>query len=200
MIATIATTPVNPKAIVSIATAVAYDMTRKPVRELSGQPVAEFVADVSRRSPRQLFFCEPPMVRLPALGRIGLHGPVRVVKGLIKGPSIADRRSPPPGFAIRAAALRELGFEIGQFPERVKHLQSRPAEILVIARHNRQVVPAGRRGDIAVFDRNELARPFKQKLLIVVLRVKTGVELVARGGGRQRLRIGEGDHGQTTLA
>src|SRR5215471_19313185 len=57
---------------------VAYDMTRKPVRELLGQPVAQFVVDSSKRSPRQLFFYRPQMVRLPPLERIGPHGPVRV--------------------------------------------------------------------------------------------------------------------------
>src|ERR1051325_8835894 len=57
---------------------VAYEMTRQPVRELLGQPVAQFVVDASKRSPRQLFFYRPQMVRLPALERIGPHGPVRV--------------------------------------------------------------------------------------------------------------------------
>jgi len=57
---------------------VAYEMTRQPVRELLGQSVAQFVMDSSKRSPRQLFFYRPQMVRLPPLERIGPHGPVRV--------------------------------------------------------------------------------------------------------------------------
>jgi len=57
---------------------VAYEMTRQPVRELLGQPVAQFVVDASKRSPRQLFFYRPQMVRLPPLERIGPHGLVRV--------------------------------------------------------------------------------------------------------------------------
>jgi hypothetical protein len=57
---------------------VAYEMTRQPVRELLGQPVAQFVVDASKRSPRQLFFYRPQMVRLPPLERIGPHGRVRV--------------------------------------------------------------------------------------------------------------------------
>lgn len=57
---------------------VAYEMTRQPVRELLGQPVAQFVVDASKRSPRQLFFYRPQMVRLPPLERIGPRGPVRV--------------------------------------------------------------------------------------------------------------------------
>src|SRR5881296_3804651 len=57
---------------------VAYEMTRQPVRELLGQPVAQFVVDSSKRSPKHLFFYRPQMVRLPPLERIGPHGPVRV--------------------------------------------------------------------------------------------------------------------------
>ena len=57
---------------------VAYEMIRQPVRELLGQPVAQFVVDASKRSPRHLFFYRPQMVRLPPLERIGPGGPMRV--------------------------------------------------------------------------------------------------------------------------
>src|SRR5512147_2154077 len=57
---------------------VAYDMTRQPVPELLGQPVAQFVVDASKRSPRHLFFFRPQMVRLPPLERIGPAGSLRV--------------------------------------------------------------------------------------------------------------------------
>jgi hypothetical protein len=57
---------------------VAYEMTRQPIRELLGQPVAQFSMDASKRSPRHLFFYRPQMVRLPPFERIGPHGPVRV--------------------------------------------------------------------------------------------------------------------------
>ena len=57
---------------------VAYEMNRLPVRELLGQPVAQFVVDASKRSPRQLFFYRPQMVRLPPLERIGPRGPLRL--------------------------------------------------------------------------------------------------------------------------
>jgi hypothetical protein len=57
---------------------VAYEMTRHPLREILGQPVAQFSVDASKRSPRQLFFYRPQMLRLPLLERIGPHGPVRV--------------------------------------------------------------------------------------------------------------------------
>src|ERR1051325_5851536 len=57
---------------------VAYEMIRRPVRELLGQPVAQFVVDTSKRSPRHLFFYRPQMVRLLPLERIGPRGPIRV--------------------------------------------------------------------------------------------------------------------------
>src|SRR3954451_23404078 len=61
---------------------VAYEMTRKPVRELLGQPVAQFVVDASKRSPRQLFFYRPQMVRLPPLEKFGPRGPVRLERSI----------------------------------------------------------------------------------------------------------------------
>ena len=61
---------------------VAYEMTREPVRELLGQPVAQFSVDASKRSPRHLFFYRPQMVRLPPLERLGPHGPIRVERGI----------------------------------------------------------------------------------------------------------------------
>src|SRR5215472_18223809 len=61
---------------------VAYEMTREPVDELLGQPVAQFAVDASKRSPRHLFFYRPQMVRLPPLERIGPHGPVRIERGV----------------------------------------------------------------------------------------------------------------------
>lgn len=57
---------------------VAYEMSREPVRELLGQPVAQFVVDASKRSPRQLFFYRPQMVHLPTMERLGPRGLVRV--------------------------------------------------------------------------------------------------------------------------
>jgi len=61
---------------------VAYDTARKPIRELLGQPVAQFAVDASRRSPRQLFFYKPQMVRLPPMERLGPNGPVRVERSI----------------------------------------------------------------------------------------------------------------------
>jgi len=61
---------------------VAYDMSRQPIRELLGQPVAQFAVDASKRSPRHLFFYKPRMVRLPPMERIGPHGPVRIERAV----------------------------------------------------------------------------------------------------------------------
>ena len=61
---------------------VAYDMSRTQIRELLGQPVAQFAVDASKRSPRHLFFYKPQMVRLPPQERIGPHGPVRVERAI----------------------------------------------------------------------------------------------------------------------
>jgi len=61
---------------------VAYDMSREPIRELLGYPVAQFAMDASKRSPRHLFFYKPRMVRLPALERIGPRGPIRLERAV----------------------------------------------------------------------------------------------------------------------
>jgi hypothetical protein len=61
---------------------VAYDTERQPLRELLGQPVAQFAVDASKRNPRQLFFYKPQMVRLPPMERIGPLGPVRIERAI----------------------------------------------------------------------------------------------------------------------
>ena len=56
---------------------VAYDMTRQPIVELLGQPVAQFAVDASKRLPRHLFFYRPQMSgcrRWNALGRTARCG------------------------------------------------------------------------------------------------------------------------------
>ena len=57
---------------------VAYEMARLPVRELLGHPLAQFSVDASKRSPKQLFFYRPQMVRLAPLERIGPRGAMRL--------------------------------------------------------------------------------------------------------------------------
>ena len=105
---------------------VAYEMTRQPVRELLGQPVAQFVVDASKRSPRQLFFYRPQMVRLPPLERIGPHGPVRVervIKLLPVGAISISVRVP---FEVAQVedlvAYHDLQFSNGSLSEEVRRL------------------------------------------------------------------------------
>jgi hypothetical protein len=105
---------------------VAYDMIRQPVRELLGQPVAQFVVDASKRSPRHLFFYRPQMVRLPSLERIGPHGPVRVdrvIKLLPVGAISITIRVP---FEVRQVedlvVYHDLQFSNGSLHEEVRSL------------------------------------------------------------------------------
>src|SRR5208282_4981539 len=92
-----------------------------------------------------------PVVRTPL--RVAVHPPNP--RGCIKlgarvGPAIPCTRL--------ARFWPPSGFDVRQFPKRVKYLQSRPSEISVIARHNRQIVAAGSRGDIAVLSLLGLSR------------------------------------------
>src|SRR3954462_13171156 len=105
---------------------VAYEMTRQPVRELLGQPVAQFVVDSSKRSPKQLFFYRPQMVRLPPSERIGPHGPVRVervVKLLPVGAISITVRVP---FEVQnvedLVVYHDLQFSNGSLNEEVRRL------------------------------------------------------------------------------
>src|SRR3954451_9095482 len=105
---------------------VAYEMTREPVREVLGQPVAQFAVDASKRSPRHLFFYRPQMVRLPPLERIGPHGPVRIdraIKILPVGAISITVRVP---FAVRRVEdlvdYHDLQFTNGTLQEEVREL------------------------------------------------------------------------------
>src|ERR1051326_2882428 len=105
---------------------VAYEMVRRPVRELLGQPVAQFVVDASKRSPRHLFFYRPQMVRLPPLERIGPHGQVRVervIKLLPVGAISITVRVP---FAVQnvedLVEYHDLQFSNGSLHDEVRRL------------------------------------------------------------------------------
>src|SRR5580704_15788321 len=105
---------------------VAYEISRQPLRELLGQPVAQFAVDASKRSPRHLFFYKPQMVRLPPLERIGPHGLVRVdrtVKILPVGAISITIRVP---FAVRRVEdlveYHDLQFTNGTLQEDVREL------------------------------------------------------------------------------
>src|SRR5438477_11703069 len=101
-------------------------MIRQPVRELLSQPVAQFVVDASKRSPRHLFFYRPQMVRLPPLERIGPYGPVRierVVKLLPVGALSITVRVP---FEVQQVedlvVYHDLQFSNGSLHQEVRHL------------------------------------------------------------------------------
>ncbi len=105
---------------------VAYDMTRTQIRELLGQPVAQFAVDASKRSPRHLFFYKPQMVRLPPQERIGPHGAVRVqrvVKILPVGAISITVHVP---FAVKRVEdlvdYHDLEFTNGSLQEEVRRL------------------------------------------------------------------------------
>lgn len=60
----------------------AYDTGRRPVHTLLGQPMEQFSMDGNKRSPRQLFFYRPQMVRLPPVERVGPQGAVRIERAV----------------------------------------------------------------------------------------------------------------------
>jgi hypothetical protein len=105
---------------------VAYEMTRQPVRELLGMPVAQFVVDASKRSPRHLFFYRPQMVRLPPLERIGPNGPVGVELGIKLLPVGAISITVRVPFAVRhvedLVEYHDLRFSNGSLNEEVRRL------------------------------------------------------------------------------
>lgn len=98
---------------------VAYEMIRKPVQTLLGQTVAQFAVDASKRSPRQLFFYRPQMVRLPPIEKFGPLGPLRLertVKLLPVGAISITVRVP---FQVKhvedLVALHDLRFTDGSY-------------------------------------------------------------------------------------
>jgi hypothetical protein len=67
---------------------IAYEMDREPIERLFGLPVTQYSMDTSRRSPRDLLFYKPRVVRLPPVDLPGPHGLVsieREVKILLIG-------------------------------------------------------------------------------------------------------------------
>ena len=105
---------------------VAYDMTCQPIRVLLGQPVEEFTVGANKRSPRQVFFYRPQMVRLPPVERVGPHGAVqveRVVKLLPVGAISITVRVP---FAVNRiedlVVYHDLQFSNGSLHEEVRNL------------------------------------------------------------------------------
>ena len=105
---------------------VAYEMTRQPVRELLGQPVAQFSVDASKRSPKHLFFYRPQMVRLPPLERIGPRGPVRIERSIKLLPvgaiSISVRVPFEAEHVEELVAFHDLQFSNGFLSDEVRQL------------------------------------------------------------------------------
>ena len=105
---------------------VAYDTARQPIRELLGQPVAQFAVDASKRSPRQLFFYKPQMVRLPPMERIGPLGLVRVERAIKLLPVGAISISVRVPFAVNhvedLVAFHDLQFTNGSLSDEVRCL------------------------------------------------------------------------------
>jgi hypothetical protein len=105
---------------------VAYDTARKPIHELLGQPVAQFAVDASKRSPRQLFFYKPQMVRLPPMERIGPLGAVRVERVIKLLPVGAISISVHVPFAVNhfedLVAFHDLQFSNGSLHDEVRRL------------------------------------------------------------------------------
>jgi hypothetical protein len=105
---------------------VAYDTARQPIRELLGQPVAQFAVDASKRSPRQLFFYKPQMVRLPPMERIGPLGAVRVERGIKLLPvgalSITVRVPFTVNHVEDLVAFHDLQFSNGSLHDEVRRL------------------------------------------------------------------------------
>jgi hypothetical protein len=62
---------------------IAYDMKRQPVPELLGQPLQNYSIGPSKRSPKQLFFYQPQMAKLPAEQR-HINGEVVQIQQSIK--------------------------------------------------------------------------------------------------------------------
>jgi hypothetical protein len=62
---------------------IAYDMKRQPIPELLGQPLQNYSIGPSKRSPKQLFFYQPQMAKLPAEQR-QINGEVVQIQQSIK--------------------------------------------------------------------------------------------------------------------
>mgnify|MGYP006969352004 FL=1 len=114
------------KVVYMYAFDMANEMIREPVRDLLGQPVAQFSVDASRRSPKHLFFYRPQMVRLPLMERLGPQGRTvveRVVKLLPVG-AISITVSVP--FAVDSieelVAYHDLEFNNGMLTREVRQL------------------------------------------------------------------------------
>lgn len=116
------------KVVYMYAFDVAYEMSRQPIRELLGCPVAQFSVDSSKRSPKHLFFYRPQMVRLPPMERLSPVGRVlleRTIKILPVG-AISITISIP--FEVESVEelvhYHDLQFNNGSLADEVRRLAS----------------------------------------------------------------------------
>lgn len=114
------------EAVFLFAYDIAYELDREPVPTLFGLPVSQYSMDTSRRSPRDLLFYKPRLVRLPPQERLGPHGPVRVereVKFLPIGALSVRIRVP---FAVERledlVAYHDLAFSNGTVHEEARRI------------------------------------------------------------------------------
>ena len=105
---------------------IAYEMSRLPIAELLGRPVAQFRIDATKRSPRQLLFLSPEMVHLAPVERVGPHGLVRIertVKLLPLGAISITMRVP---FAVQRLSdlvvYHDVEFTSGTLRDEVRQL------------------------------------------------------------------------------
>ena len=113
---------------------VAYEMSRQPITHLLGQPVEPFQVDTDKRIPRHQLFYRPQMVRLPAVERIGPHGPVpleRVVKVLPVGAISLTIRIPFEVDQIEdLVAYHDLQLESGSLNDEARQLAEQVRQAL----------------------------------------------------------------------
>jgi hypothetical protein len=111
---------------------VAYEMTRESVTSVLGHRAEPFAFGASKRSPRQVFFYRPQMVRLPAVERIGPQGKVRIERAIkllpvgaistvVKVPFAVDRIEDLVGFHDLQFQDSSLADETRNLAEQVRH-------------------------------------------------------------------------------
>ena len=70
------------KVVYMYAFDVAYEMRGDPPTELMGQKLEPFTFGPSKRSPRHMVFYRPQMAKLPAVQRVGPHGPIEIERSV----------------------------------------------------------------------------------------------------------------------
>lgn len=105
---------------------VAHEMTREPLTEVFGQPVAQFGVDVDKRSPKRFMFYKPQMVRLPPIERVGPYGKVRIERAIKLLPIGAISITVRVPFEVRSLGelvlYHDLQFENGSLHQEVMRL------------------------------------------------------------------------------